>query len=870
MLPPLWQHMQGLLHKYQIELSPQPLGRSIDKKLSDTDGRLDSEKLSKLLNYLYDLLVAIFCYDECRNNFLSAQSTPTYGSLVSTLLDIFGDSSRDSDIRLNAARCLKLLVDVRHKEKNGDTLAAILPGFLGKCQRIALDNANAAVSYQVPQCAIQIIGSLLCCTMCTDSFSHEAYNTSSKSTTTSTNAANNICTSTAGNTNSLEIERDNNWYSMAASKIFPQLSTLVSLLCSNNSHHIRLATLMLMKDVTENCSSVFGKSELAQICIDLCAVLLRDPHVEVQKSANDLLTRLRKIDSRFVLKYMSQKLSKMLRTFPRSLKNSSSGIALLQNLTNCLLILGTESLGRLMLASSDFVNNLVISILSIVQIEKKRLLISASGTRGGASFLDNLPLCYGIRARQLSELAEVLAGTNEIDSVFNSILDNMRSCDIDGKIGGAVLIIMLASTSRYRCSTDVQNISLQTFVTSAIDMLGPLENSLEEDIVDFKIQDNDKPHSDESCLAGVLSYAIAVAVSKMTPDEHCCKSVIDVLYELLKWTSSPNYFVKEAASNGLELLANKDGFTDISDFLSTNASYIVFKISLRSRDFLAYPRSPLVLSEMLERCTNPNMFDQTRHIVDEFLLALDRNDQKKTTFLLQAIRSYIRALRRWYPELRPEPKLYGVPTTSEHERKSKPSPLIQSAVQVLNRTKHMISLVYLPIQLLVLDILDDALQFVRYFEDDLLPMIHQNWFGLVRKMNAGWSRTDIADSQKIVASRAVEIAETMCRVSGHFVYLKIVHELSPKILEYLQASKDQKECQLRTYPQTAAYRLQLTILKAIPTFVIECNLSDEHRRPLVEMLSVYANTAKLPQTLKDTAMNSLALCSDNKVTEVDT
>jgi hypothetical protein len=67
----------------------------------------------------------------------------------------------------------------------------------------------------------------------------------------------------------------------------------------------------------------------------------------------------------------------------------------------------------------------------------------------------------------------------------------------------------------------------------------------------------------------------------------------------------------------------------------------------------------------------------------------------------------------------------------------------------------MISSIHVPIQILVLDILDESLQIVRNYENELLPMIHQNWHGVVRKFDVDWIR--LTEAQKLVASKTVDV-----------------------------------------------------------------------------------------------------------------
>ena len=67
---------------------------------------------------------------------------------------------------------------------------------------------------------------------------------------------------------------------------------------------------------------------------------------------------------------------------------------------------------------------------------------------------------------------------------------------------------------------------------------------------------------------------------------------------------------------------------------------------------------------------------------------------------------------------------------------------------ILKRTKHLLSSPHLPLRLLVLDVIDASLVVVSKFENDLLPMIHQNWDGLVRRFD---------DSQLVVRAKAVQV-----------------------------------------------------------------------------------------------------------------
>lgn len=86
------------------------------------------------------------------------------------------------------------------------------------------------------------------------------------------------------------------------------------------------------------------------------------------------------------------------------------------------------------------------------------------------------------------------------------------------------------------------------------------------------------------------------------------------------------------------------------------------------------------------------------------------------------------------------------------------------------RTKQLISSVHLPIQILILNILEESLKFVQFHEDSLLPMIHQNWHGLINKISPGWSCNEIANSQQLVAAKAITVIFLL--FCGVFLLLK--------------------------------------------------------------------------------------------------
>ena len=264
------------------------------------------------------------------------------------------------------------------------------------------------------------------------------------------------------------------------------------------------------------------------------------------------------------------------------------------------------------------------------------------------------------------------------------------------------------------------------------------------------------------------------------------------------------------------------------------------------------------------------MYAEVRGVFDEVLYWLDYSDQCRTLLLLRALRDYVRALLKWFPNFAPsssgaEQERAEEKEDSKIENEDANYSLIQNGITILSRTKHFISSPNLPIQLLVLDILHSSLQFVRNYENQLLPMIHQNWDGLIQKLAANGTSTfpDIfTDSQKLVAIKALDVIETMCQLSKDFIYWKIVNDFLPRIVILLEklcpeiSVKHNDSLQRRR--QSVAYKLQFSLFDRIPAIIRESQViaTPKHLDALKETL-ISCNQRILEEELRHKAKEAL-------------
>lgn len=194
------------------------------------------------------------------------------------------------------------------------------------------------------------------------------------------------------------------------------------------------------------------------------------------------------------------------------------------------------------------------------------------------------------------------------------------------------------------------------------------------------------------------------------------------------------------------------------------------QVSLACMSSDNYHLAPVLLISFLKIAGIGNHFDVLKVIVEKMLYALDNNQQRYLYGILATIQTFMSALLCKYPNQKPvEP-----PKESEDE-KSSPTPQHILVEKILLRTKHMLTSELLFIQLKALDILLDGLDFLKCYDDMLLPMIHQNWHGVMEITK---------DKNPLTLIVIIQCIENMSEQSGSFVQSKVLREFWPTVEHY--------------------------------------------------------------------------------------
>lgn len=194
------------------------------------------------------------------------------------------------------------------------------------------------------------------------------------------------------------------------------------------------------------------------------------------------------------------------------------------------------------------------------------------------------------------------------------------------------------------------------------------------------------------------------------------------------------------------------------------------------------------------------------------LLSCDKFKEKYATAYLKVFKMFVISLRKWYKiELQPEQiksrkqketeqehfkvtgldytndfsddimgdktaeemyledleeKKSDVDTNDEVERKPQPPLQVELAALILKRSLHFLPSKHQTRRLLVLEILENGIELLKEWENELLPVVHQIWSPLVQRFQD--------ESDYLTMRNSVRLVATLARLSKEFIRMRVV------------------------------------------------------------------------------------------------
>ncbi|ULT97095.1 hypothetical protein L3Y34_005133 [Caenorhabditis briggsae] len=352
----------------------------------------------------------------------------------------------------------------------------------------------------------------------------------------------------------------------------------------------------------------------------------------------------------------------------------------------------------------------------------------------------------------------------------------------------------------------------------------------------IRILDDSKPHTTDNEMdvdmiiesLSLINLALCMRFTKKNANRTHIST--ECLCTILIQTNSKVWIVQEAAAFALKVIA-VDSNQAVTDLISMYSSHILNRVSVACSSSINYHLAPVLMIAYLQNGQVSYQFDVIKVIVEKMLYALDTNKQKYTYSLLRALNEFMFALNKDYPDHQPLPPM-GDP---EEDQKDRPTPQHILVEKILLRTKHMLSTDHLPVQLLCLELLKGGLELLKHYDDMLLPMIHQNWAGLMTIAGR-------KDPNSFVLM--LDVVVFMAELSGDFVHNKILKELYPLV------KANYRELMSRGLSKnTPSYESAKKTIKSIPRLIVYSKMSEEDAKKTYYTLLDESDVVYSPLTI---------------------
>ncbi|KAK4882166.1 hypothetical protein RN001_005485 [Aquatica leii] len=369
-----------------------------------------------------------------------------------------------------------------------------------------------------------------------------------------------------------------------------------------------------------------------------------------------------------------------------------------------------------------------------------------------------------------------------------------------------------------------------------------------------------------------------------------------ILYPLLEHAGSVNPLIKIAAATAIAKISVACGYDSVSNLISKNSDYFSFHAinkMYKSEENLEALKVFTAVMKYSDITILPSISDVIFEILSQ---TYDKyfHDEYATAYL-QLFKIFIESLRRW---LRIEVIIEPIKTKHEKEEEHEhfrvantnadydSDDSVEESIKedmkkwkkeneddgedsldeqedeeyeintappyiTLTATLLKTALNFLPskdktCKLLVLDILNNGLEVIRDWENDLLPIVHQIWSPLVQRFKE--------TSDSLIINRSFELLVTLARLSKDFIRFRTVKDLLPSLITILKDLADHSYLKDHgaTYRCTQAYKLQLNMLQQLSRVVVNLDMTDSDIDAVMNVVIFYLSD-KQPIPLQNAA-----------------
>ncbi|XP_071865673.1 telo2 interacting protein 1 [Bombus fervidus] len=373
--------------------------------------------------------------------------------------------------------------------------------------------------------------------------------------------------------------------------------------------------------------------------------------------------------------------------------------------------------------------------------------------------------------------------------------------------------------------------------------------------------------------------------------------LLKTLYIIIERAGSGHSLISFVGTQTLEQIAKSQEHNTVGDLLRANVDYFSYHVSIKLR---RVERNPNVLDVVgvVMKYSTMDVLPCLKNIVEDVLLQLNSSFQKRNSYaflkvfytfticiqnlvnskhvstvhgqsvdtkteslkIIQSLSEYYEAKRvdeyiddmeqsceikeekeeeKIEVEVNEEENEYQADSIEQEEKEKNPPPYIKMIEDVMKHCLHFLPSKEIQKSLIAMLTLQEGLEILANWENQLLPIVHLLWHPLVDRFH---------DGNVLLINRAWQLLNTLADVSKDFIRSRTLKQVLPALSKFLSDSSKESynKSSESIYKFTQTYKLQKELLSTLGQITKNLCLHERETFSVLSIAEPYLNKHQNP------------------------
>ncbi|XP_012144590.2 telo2 interacting protein 1 [Megachile rotundata] len=685
-------------------------------------------------------------------------------------------------------------------------------------------------------------------------------------------------------------KRNKEWFNATATKLNVLVQQL-DVLKRHSHHKVRKELVENIHLLLTTCSRNMQPNVM--LLLEYLISLSEDEFAEVREEAEKVLNAInisymQNKSMRPLVELLEENFYNVLTKLPRIIRRFDDGdqLSCLNQLAGYLKLLGEQRLPRIMM-STPHVRRLLLALVYVSEIDCSNISLLQDVN---VKDLEDPAYLYGSHLWRRFKFIQNKACEEKLIAI----------CKYLGQFGDLRILVDTIFDLIFNVPRHKKELILLLNWIISIPLRDPSFLSIYKEIVEFYINPEFWYTAIEStediplCIAqsNVIQSCLlleGLGLIALTLKRDYDRFLLKTLYLIIEKAGSGHSLINFVGTKTLEQVAESQQYSAVGDLLRANVDYFSYHVTVKLR---RVERNPGVLDVVgiVIRYSTMDVLPCLKEVVEDVLIQLSSSFQQKNshaflkvfyTFvtcirnlinvevipktqeqsvnieckssrIIQALLEYYEAKRvdddiekqpneimLQEEEILEESEVYQEEFTKEQEEKKNIPFYIKMIEDIMKHCLHFLPSKEVQKSLIAMLTLQEGLQILAKWENQLLPIVHLLWHPLVDRFR---------DENVLIINRAWQLLNMLAYVSKDFIRSRTLKQVLPALSKFLHDSAKQSynKSSENIYKFTQTYKLQKELLSTLGKVTKDLGLREKETWNILSIVEPYLNKNQHP------------------------